>query len=330
MIIFVFGEDGYRSQEKVRVMRDAFKEKFDAAGMNLLEVDLREKLKLGRGGNVLGEVMQAVQSPPFLRAKRMVVVRGLLEEKKKKADAAPWVTAFERVPESTIVILWSGMKSAAVKKHSFFKAFDGQEGVHSYAFDVLQGAGLNGWAREYVAKIGGRFDDEALRMVVSTSGGELWMLRAEIDKLCAYAGGEAVTREMVDLLGGTRSDDVIFALMDGLVGGDSARVLGLLDKQRGFGAADIYLMTMIARQVRLLMNARAFLDGGGNQRDAAKVLGLHPFVASKTVGQARKVEMVDLERWHDKLYEFDMKAKSGGIAPDVAVDLLVGEMVSSR
>jgi DNA polymerase-3 subunit delta len=328
MIIFLYGEDTFRSIEKMRVMRDAFKAKFDSAGMNLLEIDFAKKMKLGRGGSVLGEVMQAVQSPPFLSEKRMVVLKGLLEEKKKKADAEPWIAPFENVPESTIVIVHSGLKEAAAKRHSFVKAFDGKEGVHTYSFDLMKGAELSRWVEDSVRALGGGIDANGVRLLVEASGGSLWMLRGEIDKLVSYAHGEVITGEMVQFMGCRRSDDVIFPLMDAISQGRSGSVLRLLAEQRRFGAHDIYLLTMLARQIRLLLAARAFLDGG-SVGDFSKESGVHGFVAKKVLGQARGIASEDVSRWHDCVYAFDLKAKTGGIAPDVAVDLLVADMVSS-
>ena len=115
MLIFVYGDDSYSSTAKVEAMRIQFKAKFDPSGLNLAEFPV-----LSTGRTDLGEVSQAVTSPPFLGTKRMVIVKNLLSGL-KKADATPWINVFGAVPESTIVILWDKEGQKSIEKNEIFK-----------------------------------------------------------------------------------------------------------------------------------------------------------------------------------------------------------------
>jgi DNA polymerase-3 subunit delta len=83
---------------------------------------------------------------------------------------------------------------------------------------------------------------------------------------------------------------------------------------------------MVIRQFRLLLLAREVLDSNGNQKDVEKALGVHPFVAEKTTRQARSFTLPLLERIYHRLLEIDEGAKTGQVALDLALDMLVVEL----
>jgi DNA polymerase III delta subunit len=55
-------------------------------------------------------------------------------------------------------------------------------------------------------------------------------------------------------------------------------------------------------------------------------LGIHPFVAEKITGQAKRFSLPVLERIHHKLLDIDEAAKTGGMSLDLAMETLVVEL----
>ena len=58
----------------------------------------------------------------------------------------------------------------------------------------------------------------------------------------------------------------------------------------------------------------------------ARALGVHPFVAEKTTGQARAFNLSVLEKIYHRLLEIDEEAKTGQVTLDLALDMLVMEL----
>ena len=322
MLIIVYGDNGFLASRKVKELREHFVSKFDASGMNVAEFDGAKA--------TLGEVMQAVQSPPFLSEKRMVIVRDLLTTASTKADAKPWIEALERIPESTIVLLADSISSKKGVKHALVKEYEGLEGTHVYPFEELLGVELTSWAARHAKEIGLDIDRLRLQKVAGMVGSDLWQLSGELEKLAAYSGGEKVTAAMIELLVRTNVDDQMFALMDAVSAGDARKTLSLLEDERLFGAAEGQLFSMLARQVRLLLGVRDLLDGNPaiTKQDVASELGVHPFVAQKTLAQARGFSAAKLEHLHTLLYKLDRLIKRGGVGMDVAVDRVVVGLVT--
>jgi len=76
----------------------------------------------------------------------------------------------------------------------------------------------------------------------------------------------------------------------------------------------------------LLLLAREVLDSHGGKEEVARALGVHPFVAEKTTGQAHAFTQPVLERIYHKLLDIDEGVKTGQFSLELALDTLVVEL----
>ncbi len=325
MLIFVYGDDEFRVAEKVKMMKKAFREKFDPTGLNTVEFPSETRSKIE-----VGDVLNAVRSLPFLGKKRLVVIRGLVEAM-KKPEAKVWIDGFAGTPESTIVIFWETCEPKAFEKKPLFEALKGVGEVHVYPFPVLGDSALNRWVQERVAVRGGTIEPQALTSLVVRVGTDLWQMDQEIGKLVAYASGTTITSVMVDGLVHASFEGKIFELIDAISQKRKAVAIRLLQEERLAGTNDHYLLTMLGRQVRILLGARALLDEnpGATKQELAQALGLHPFVAQKALAQARSSTLDNLIATHDLLFDFDQQLKTSQLNADLAVDLTAVRMMTT-
>lgn len=324
MYIIIYGDDTFRVKQRVKQMKDAFSKKFDPSGLNINIFPQAEKEKLDHG-----EVLQSVCSYPFLGEKRMVVIGGLIESTNKDASKV-WIDGFKRVPESTIVIFYEMCGAKKLEKKSLFKSLTKLSDVHTYAYTKLQGSELSSWVVSHIRRKGGQIDAAALRNLVMSVGSDLWQMSNEIDKLIAYADGSIISVQMVSDMVRTSFEGQIFALMDAVSKKQTKTALRLLQEERLSGANDHYILTMLGRQVKILLAARSLLDENprASKQDLANEMGVHPFVAQKAIQQAVGFEYDRLRKVHKLLYEFDFKIKTGQIKPDLAVDLVTDKLIA--
>lgn len=303
MIIFVYGPDTFRSRAKLRELVEAFQKKYDPSGMNIARFD-------GKTAEI-GDIMSAVTASPFLSERRLVVVEGPFE-----AD-----DVLARVPESTILILWD--EKAPAKKL-------GKE-IVQYKFDALAGPALAAWINDEFKKAGVSVEPKAIDTLVAAAGSDLWRLSVETAKLAAHAGqnGSVLARD-VELLVSSSVESNIFGLTDALADRNAAGAFSLLERELDAGTHELQIMTMLTRQVRLLLQTHALLDEHprATADTVAKTLGMHPFVARKTLGQVRRFDRPTLERAYDHLFNLDWHLKTGRATPRTALDLFVASFVS--
>jgi DNA polymerase-3 subunit delta len=117
----------------------------------------------------------------------------------------------------------------------------------------------------------------------------------------------------------------IFELADAMGKRDTSSALGLLHDQLTHNAEPLYLLAMIARQFRLLLQVRDLAARGLNPDDIRTQLGLHPFVVRKVLEQSRNFSMDRLDAIYRRLLETDIAMKTGHGDPGVNLDVLVVE-----
>ena len=325
MLIMIYGDDTFRVKEKLTQMKTAFAEKFDLTGYNTISFPAEGTEKL-----VPADILQSVCSYPFLGKKRMVIVCGLIEQT-KKAEQAVWVTGFGRMPETTIAVLCETESSKMIEKKSLFQELSKMSDVHTYPFSLLQGTALEKWISERVRIAGGTINQDALKTLVERVGSDLWQMSHEVEKLVGFAFGEAITKEMVSALVQASAESQIFLLMDSISQKRTQEAIRLLQTERLSGSDDHYVLTMLGRQVRILLNARSFLDERPNasKQEVSVALDLHPFVAQKAMQQAKAFSFERLRETHDQLFDFDQKIKTGKISATLAVDLTIDHLMNS-
>lgn len=327
MIILLSGDDTYRSRQRLKKLRDAFRKKFDKRGVNVVTLD--------------GETMKPEQfnehfaSGGLLASRRFVVVNNLLTRGKPAVLEAVAESVKEHGSASeSIAVFWEEEDSAhapAEKKGKSTKADAARlalwnvlvKSAKKESFPLLEGAELTEWIAGRVQESGGTIEKTALTRLVAAVGSDLWWATSEIEKLIHYAGGKTITEADVDLLVAATFDDNIFALTDALGNRDTGTALRLLEEQFALGVEPLFLISRLAWHCRNLIGARALLDEGKpNPRTIASQLQIHPFVAQKCTRQAEAFTLAELTRLYGSLTDTDEALKTRRVDARVLIDLL--------
>lgn len=327
MIILLSGEDTYRSRQRLKKLRDAFRNKYDKRGVNIVTLD--------------GETMKPEQfnehfaSGGLLASRRFVVVNNLLTRGKPAVleAVAESITEHGTASES-IAVFWEEEDYAhapAERKGKSAKADAARlvswnvlmKIAKKESFSPLEGAELSEWITGRVRESGGTMEKTALARLVAAVGGDLWWASSEIEKLIHYADGKTITEADVDLLVAATFDDNIFALTDALGNRDAGTALRLLEEQFALGVEPLFLISRLAWHCRNLIGARALLDEGkANPRTIATQLQIHPFVAQKCARQAEAFTLAELTRLYGSLTDTDEALKTRRIDARAFLDLL--------
>lgn len=315
MLIIIYGEDTYRSRERLRELVKKFKEKFDASGYNVASFARNCEIS---------ELRSAITAPPFLGTRRLVIGERLLETMGKQEMLA---TSLVHIPDSTIVIMWEEGEEKSFAKTPLFVTLLRKKTTTSYPFPLLRGSALETWTRERAKKLGLSFARGALTELAARAGADLWQMTNELEKFAAL--GTAITVEMVRTSVRGSAPENIFAFTDALATGDAKRAIRELANERANGATVPYLITMFARQFRLLREAQDYLANhqGAAPGELAEEFGWHPFVAKKTAAQARRFNAAELIRASDAIFEADHFLKTGRYDADTALDRLVAQLL---
>ena len=282
-----------------------------------------------------GEFKLTVDALPFLTPCRLVIVSGLLarfqtaadgsaKKAPKPEDAAVFAAAIKNSPPSTAIIL---IESALNRNNPLFKEITGAVEVHEFPmFDKPQ---LKEWIGRRVMTAGGSITPGAINLLVQYVGADLWAVAGEIDKLVLYAGGRTVTETDVKALVGYAQEASIFTLVDSIFDGRLKTATEALESLKMGGLSAAYVLSMLSRQLRLVIQVVDLKGRGENDVEVRRRLGLTAdFVWKKTRDQAARFTLARLKDIYRRLLEADLAAKTGQMDESLAVDLLVAELAS--
>jgi DNA polymerase-3 subunit delta len=303
MIFFLYGPDTYRSRKKLKELKEKFIREVDKTGLNISELD-GEKLTLGR-------FREATLTPGFLTRRRMVIIRNICQNRSPKVQEEA-IKFLERKDEGreSIIVFWEDSRGSQ-RKNKLYNQLKQQR--YAQEFNLLRGYKLNSWIKEEVSRKKGRIEAKAVNLLVDYIGSDLWRMNNEIDKLIAYRGGKIITFEDVELLVKSKIDENIFNLVDALGMKDKKLALRLLNDQLENKLPWTYLMAMIIRQFRILLQIKSF----------APISDLHPYFLQKVTKQAEKYSLEELKNIYQNLLKIDTQLKTTQIEPKVLFNLFI-------
>ena len=318
MVIFLFGEDVFRSRRKLNELKEKFLREVDPSGMNLAILE---------GKADANELRAAVSAAPFLAPKRFVIAKGLIAAA-KKAEAEALAEAIDAVPDETILVIH---EEAGADDLDGSPAYEKLKGGKFYPeFKPLPPKQVETWVRDEAAVRGFAFAPDGLRDFLTDAGDDLWKLSAELDKLAAYAKAHdrAVNSEAVMSLTERQAEADLFAFLDALGTRQAGRAAQLLEGLLDRGESEVAVLNRIQSHVRNLLLVRELAAEGPLSRDrVAKELGMHPFVATKAIAQAERFTSEELKKLYATLIDADERLKTGGWASSrMAIDTFLLEL----
>jgi DNA polymerase-3 subunit delta len=295
------------------------------------------------GKQVTPDQLRAVcQAMPFLAEKRLVIVEGLLERfetraksgRQKKApktpaqqnDYKPLVALVDGLPDSTVLVLVDG----EIKKGShLYKELLPRAKVRAFPF--LRNDELRQWIKKRIAGEGGSISPPALDLLARLVGSNLWLMAGEVAKLVLYASGRRIEEDDVRAVVGYSQQASVFAMVDAILESRAGAGQQALQQLLQAGVAPAYLLFMLSRQVRLLVQTKELVKEGRPEVEIQDRLGLtQEFVWRKTVEQANRYSLGRLKELYHKLLEADLAIKTGKYNDELVLDILVAELCWHR
>jgi DNA polymerase III subunit delta len=141
----------------------------------------------------------------------------------------------------------------------------------------LREAQLAPWIAQDAERIGIRLKTEAVPLLKETSGGSLYGIRRELEKLASYVPPDRpVTAADVYLLRGIEPGASVFDLTLAIADGDRGRMLSILARNLEAGEAPLRILGSLVWQYRRLWKIKDQLRSGGREADAARTLRMDP------------------------------------------------------
>jgi DNA polymerase-3 subunit delta len=314
-VIILYGNDEFAIARKLRELEADFPDP-TTASMNITRLEARTASD--------NDLNTAVSSMPFLAPKRLVILANPSARYTKPAERKKFEELLGAVPDSSRLVVHENIEAREADKHWLLK-WAAKAGVKAQAFMLPRLKDMPGWMVNEAKKQGGALEPAAGVKLAEMVGTDTRQAGMEIAKLLALVNwSRPITLADVESAGIASAEADIFEMVDALANSNP----GLAQKtlHRLLEDKDAFeLWGMVIRQFRLMLLAREVIDAHGMVQDVQEALRVHPFVAEKVYGQAKRFTLARLEGIYRRLLVIDEAAKTGRMPLDLSLDMFIGE-----
>ena len=271
------------------------------------------------------QIIEACDTLPFMAERRLVLVRDpyLLTGRKGTQAEQDRMTAYlADLPPSVCLVLYMRAGHKPDKRKAVYKAAAKHGSVVEFA--LLKEEERARWVKRELSARTVKMDTRTLHLFLSRVGEGMQTVSSELDKLMQYAGeGGTITDEMVERITVPTTEERVFGMLDAVGRRELSKAMVSLDHLLAAGDEPLMIVTMLARQFRLMLLAKALKRRGVHPSRAAGEMGVAPWLANKYASQAARFDADALQKGMETCVELNHGYKNGLKARRESLEALI-------
>ncbi len=336
MIIFFYGENSFQISEKLKELKNKFKKEIDPESQNIFEFS---------GENIKNkEIFNEISNESLFSNKKMIVISDLIENQQKNicTDILQYLKD-KKIEESPHIFIFTEKNIKSKLNKYLLKKRKGREislnkeeanlfdflkkQKYSQEFKKYDKLGLKLFIKKEFQEYKIKIEDKELETLISLIGDDPWNVSTEIKKIANFKLSEKNTSKIkksdIENLASAIFTENIFKFTDAISNKDKKQALKILEEQYLAESSPEYILSMLLRQFKILLQIRELLDLNYNSQKIISSLKLHPFIVNKGINQAKNFEKDILKKIINNLFEIEKLNKSNNIDIKVSLNLLL-------
>lgn len=167
------------------------------------------------------------------------------------------------------------------------------------------------YIRTYFKKAGTLIDEDAVQELSLRVQGDALRFTNEAKKLMLYS--EHITLEDVELMVARPLEENAFAIFDCLSKKQNDKAISIYRDLLVENEEPVRLISLIANQLRLLLEVDYLKSKTPSQKEIASELGIHEFRVKLALGHLKSLSRKKITKKLDDLYNLDLDIKSGKV-----------------
>ena len=180
-----------------------------------------------------------------------------------------------------------------------------------YELTDIDAASWPEYVKRYFAKYNIKIDASAINQLIARTQSDATLFVSEAQKL--MINSDYITLELVEALVPRPIEENSFALSNALVKGKIDEALSIYRDLKTHAEEPVMLISLLARQFRLMLKVLYLSNQGLSQVDIAKKLGIHEYRVKLAINSQRNLNETRLLSILERLYELDYNIKSSQI-----------------
>jgi len=309
-VYLVFGEESYLVRHYTERLSAAIVPE-DARAMNVVRLE---------GKAVTAQnIEDAAETLPFLSEYRLVQLKDTgLFDTGRKDESEKLATYLANVPETTVVL---AQESAVDKRGRLYKA--ASQAGYAAEMKTPDERELTAWTVKRLQTAGLSISGGAAAHLLRIVAHDMESLYVEAEKLIAYKSSGDVTVADIDAICTKALTTRIFDLTDAIGAKNADRALQIYANMILMKESPLMILSMMARQFRLILQCGYLAAKRVPQAEAATILGLHRFVAGECMKQSARFSGEALKQALRDCLDTDIAVKTGAMADKLAVETLI-------
>lgn len=349
MIIFFYGENDFKISQKIKELEEKFIREVDTDGQNVFKFT-GEKIKIE-------EISAQIASGSLFSNKKMIFIFDLIKnkekniykellnhlEKNKVSDSSDIFVFIEKSlknkADGTLVKTSAGKDSPLNKEETHFYSIL-QKQKFAQEFKKFKESELAQLIKDEINKNGLKISPKELQLFLAISGDDAWNISNELKKIINFKLGQIALKkdgakkeikendkkiseeDIKNISSGIFSEN-IFAFTDAISAKNSKLASKILEEQYLAGSEPNYILSMLLRQFKILLQIRDLLDANYNTSKINATLKLHPYIISKGINQAKNFSVRQLEKIINILAETELANRQGSPNIKAIINLLI-------
>ncbi|MEL1133965.1 DNA polymerase III subunit delta [Desulfitobacterium sp. THU1] len=304
-----FGEERFFTQEALHLLKSSYLAQ-DPSGSSI-------EILSGKGSNP-EQIVEIANTVSFFGGK-LIIVEDIPYFQDGQGDTLePFFGYFENPnPEVCLVFLAQSVN----RGRKFYKAIEKAGAVLEFG-SPKRVQDWVAWLDRELASRNKTMKPQVKSLFLEWGGHQVGILSQELDKLALYVQGREIRAEDVQGLVPQAVEATVFELLDA-VAARSTKVAVQKLQQVLRQEHPLKVLTMLSRQVRLLLGARAMRKQGRGVEEAPRLLGIKPFEAQKIWQKSNQLTWEQLAWALQECLETDVAIKTGRGDPEFLLELMI-------
>ena len=262
------------------------------------------------------ELIDLSETLPFFKEKRMILVENSGFFKNSCDDLAEYMS---QVPESTCFVF---VEEEVDKRSKLFKAASRAGSV--VEFETPKEDMLVRWILGRIQREGKKITQSVMQLFLSKTGSDMENIDKELEKLICYTLDKTeISAADVEAICTGQTENKIFEMIDAISAKNQKKALDLYYDLLALKEAPMRILFLIARQFQNLLLIKSMSAKGYPAVSIAKTAGMPSFAVQKNLRQAGAFKINQLKEAIEDCGQAEEDVKTGRMADQLAVELLI-------
>lgn len=312
-----YGEDRYLLQEALKIVKQAYLLE-DPSGSSIEMVSARELFP--------SVIVERANTFSFFQKRLIIIENVMYFQDGQTAELEPFYAYLANPNPDTCLIF---VAESVHKGRKLYKAI-AQSGEIIEFIPPKRTQDWRIWLKNELKARGKAMPSEAEILFLEWGGHQVGILVQELDKLAAFVGEKKnITVEDIKAVTIRTAEVTVFELLDAVAARSAKKALHKLSEVLR-EEHPLKVLTLLVRQVRLLLGAQAWRNRGGNGAELASALGIRPYEAQKIWQQSAKLSFESLAKAMNECLKTELALKSSGGNPGFLLEILIIKLAAQK